>query len=58
MPTTIITLPCSAQELETALHRICDHDGLWHRQIAVCLHNPENIYSLELSETENLSLQF
>ena len=25
----IIKLPCTAQELECALHKVCDHDGLW-----------------------------
>lgn len=29
----LITLPCTAQELENALHAVCDHDGLWDSQI-------------------------
>jgi len=35
MPTTLITLPCTAQELENALHAHCDHDGLWGAKIVV-----------------------
>lgn len=30
---TIIKLPCTAQELESALHAICDHEGLWEKRI-------------------------
>ena len=29
MTKPLATLPCTAQELETALHAVCDHDGLW-----------------------------
>lgn len=29
MTRPLITLPCTAQELENALHAACDHDGLW-----------------------------
>ena len=25
----LVTLPCTARELEDALHRVCDHAGLW-----------------------------
>ena len=28
MTKPLITLPCTAQELENALHAVCDH-GLW-----------------------------
>ena len=26
---TVVELPCTAQELEDALHAACDHDGRW-----------------------------
>lgn len=29
----IIKLPCTAQELETALHKVCDHEGLWDKTV-------------------------
>ena len=29
MTCPLIQLPCTAQELESALHALCDHDGLW-----------------------------
>ena len=29
MTKPLIALPCTAQELENALHAVCDHDGLW-----------------------------
>ena len=33
MTRPIIKLPCTAQELESALHKVCDHDGLWECKI-------------------------
>ena len=33
MTKPLITLPCTAQELENALHAACDHDGLWDGKI-------------------------
>lgn len=38
MTRPIIKLPCTAQEMESALHAICDHDGLWEHAVAV---NPD-----------------
>ena len=35
MTKTLITLPCTAQELENALHAVCDHDGLWYETVCV-----------------------
>ena len=35
MTKPLITLPCTAQELENALHAVCDHDGLWGAKISV-----------------------
>ena len=29
MPRTLVTLPCTARELEAALHAYCDHHGAW-----------------------------
>ena len=33
MTKPLVTLPCTAQELETALHAVCDHDGLWDAKV-------------------------
>lgn len=33
MTKPLITLPCTAQELENALHAVCDHDGLWDSHV-------------------------
>ena len=33
MTKPLITLPCTARELEAALHAACDHDGLWDAKI-------------------------
>ena len=30
---SIIALPCTARELEAALHAACDHDGRWDAEI-------------------------
>lgn len=35
MTKPLITLPCTAQELENALHAVCDHDGLWDGKVHV-----------------------
>lgn len=54
MPKPLIALPCTARELEDALHRVCDHDGLWDGEVRMlpprCGRDPYN-YSLEI-ETE------
>lgn len=31
----IAMLPCAARELESALHSICDHEGLWDCRVEV-----------------------
>lgn len=41
MTKPLITLPCTAQELENALHAHCDH-GLWDGRIRVYLVNGHN----------------
>lgn len=33
MTKPLITLPCTARELENALHAVCDHGGLWDAKI-------------------------
>ena len=33
MPKPLIAMPCTARELEDALHRVCDHDGTWEAKI-------------------------
>lgn len=35
MTKPLIDLPCTARELETALHAVCDHHGLWDERIGV-----------------------
>ena len=35
MAKPLITLPCTAQELENALHATCDHEGLWDERVHV-----------------------
>ena len=29
-------MPCTAHDLEGALHALCDHDGLWGGQVYIC----------------------
>lgn len=36
MTKPLIALPCTARELETALHAVCDHGGLWDSKIYIC----------------------
>ena len=54
MTKSLITLPCTAQELENALHAVCDHDGLWDAKVhVVCSLNDRFPHRLELKiETE------
>lgn len=33
MTKPLIALPCTARELEDALHAACDHDGLWDAKV-------------------------
>lgn len=33
MPRPLITLPCTAQELENALHSVCEHHGAWDAEV-------------------------
>lgn len=35
MKKRLITLPCTAGQLEIALHAICDHSGCWTAEISV-----------------------
>lgn len=35
MTKPLVTLPCTAQKLENALHAACDHDGLWDAKIVL-----------------------
>ena len=35
MTKPLISLPCTAQELENALHAACDHDGLWYERVRI-----------------------
>ena len=39
MTKTLMVLPCTAQELENALHAVCDHGGLWDAKIKAYLVN-------------------
>ena len=51
MAKPLIALPCTAREFEDALHRVCDHDGLWDAKISLMLKKPEHYWYLEI-ETE------
>lgn len=35
MTKPLVTLPCSARDLENALHAVCDHDGLCGAKVRV-----------------------
>ena len=35
----LIKLPCTARELESALHKACDHDGKWDAKIHFAIGN-------------------
>jgi hypothetical protein len=35
MTKPLITLPCTARQLESALYAICDHDGLWDAKVRI-----------------------
>lgn len=48
MPTHIITLPCTARELEDALHRVCDHSGLWDAEVRLVLRKPQHTWELDI----------
>lgn len=59
MPKPLIALPCTARELEDALHRVCDQ-GLWDGRIRVVPprdgRDPYN-YTLEIeTETKGANL--
>lgn len=32
---TLINLPCTARQLESALHAICDHHGAWDAKVRI-----------------------
>ena len=36
MTRTLVQLPCTARELEAALHAWCDHHGAWDAVASVC----------------------
>ena len=56
MTKPLITLPCTARELENALHAVCDHDGLWDANVRLKLNYPEHVWYLEIkTETEGES---
>ena len=48
MTKPLITLPCTAQELENALHAVCDHHGAWDAKIFVGVKHYENVPMLTL----------
>lgn len=52
MTKPLVVLPCAAQELENALHAVCDHGGLWDANIRVVLVKPQGYYSLEFYDIE------
>ena len=44
MTKPLITLPCTARELENALHAACDHNGLWDAKIRPVFVKPQGDY--------------
>ena len=52
MTKPLITLPCTAQELENALHAACDHDGLWDAKIRPVWVKRQGYYYLEFYDIE------
>ena len=52
MTKPLITLPCTAQELENALHAACDHDGLWDAKVRPVFVKPQGYYFLEFYDIE------
>ena len=57
MTKPLITLPCTAQELENALHAACDHDGLWDAKIRPVFVKPQGYYYLEFYDIEEKESQ-
>ena len=51
MTKPLIALPCTARELEAALHKVCDHGGMWDANVRLVLKQPEHVWYLEV-ETE------
>lgn len=47
MTKPLITLPCTARELENALHAACDHNGLWDEKIRPVFVKPQGDFFLE-----------
>ena len=56
MLTILITLPCTAQELENALHAACDHHAAWDAKIKLGWEKPHPVMVsmpvLRLEETQ------
>lgn len=48
MTKPLITLPCTARDLENALHAVCDHHGLWDANIGWNYDAPPRSASLVL----------
>lgn len=55
MTKPLITLPCTAQELENALHAACDHDGLWDANIAFRISQDPTVPWGLVIETETIN---
>ena len=41
MTKPLIALPCTARELENALHAVCDHHGLWDGVVCESYSDPD-----------------
>ena len=52
MTKPLIAIPCTAQELENALHAACDHDGLWDAKIVYRISNDPKVPWRLVVETE------
>lgn len=51
MTNPLIAIPCTARELEDALHRVCDQ-GLWDAKVRVVLVKPQGYYYLQFYDIE------
>ena len=51
MTKPLIALPCTARELENALHAVCDH-GLWDARIRPVWVKHQGYYYLEFYDIE------
>ena len=52
MTKPLITLPCTARQLEDALHAYCDHNGAWDAKMRPVWVKRQGYYFLEFYDIE------